>query len=336
MNEIKPLTGIRGIAAIWVVLYHYFPSVESNLIAKGYLSVDLFFILSALVMTLSYGQKFAASVSLSAYLKYLVKRIARIYPLYFVTTILSFALGQTFSLSHILTYLSFTETFFSTYLNAINYPIWSLATEFFAYLILPFLILFLFRANKTVRVISAVAALTLITSTTIYPSHFFDLNTKMLGTVPADGLIDINMGTMAYARTMASYILGILCSIYFSRINLSVAILAGIGFVATVLFSFNDISIYAFIILLPLVCVKIKYIARFLAWKPIHFLGEISYSLYLNHILVLTAFKRYWPVEYYYYYAIPVTVAFSIVTYYFIELPGKKLLNNRTISRLKV
>jgi peptidoglycan/LPS O-acetylase OafA/YrhL len=46
-NEIKPLTGLRGLAALIVVFYHffeqdtYFQSYVPSLIKRGYLGVDV-------------------------------------------------------------------------------------------------------------------------------------------------------------------------------------------------------------------------------------------------------------------------------------------------------
>lgn len=53
-REICPLTGVRGAAAIFVVAYHFsyvaspFPRGDSPFLGRGYLAVDLFFMLVAL------------------------------------------------------------------------------------------------------------------------------------------------------------------------------------------------------------------------------------------------------------------------------------------------
>jgi peptidoglycan/LPS O-acetylase OafA/YrhL len=52
--NIKPLTSLRFFAAMWVVLYHYWPHLAvpatPTFVAKGYLGVELFFILSGFIL----------------------------------------------------------------------------------------------------------------------------------------------------------------------------------------------------------------------------------------------------------------------------------------------
>jgi len=86
--EIDALTGLRGIAACLVVLYHFTPADQVPLaplrtaIGRGYLWVDLFFVLSGFVIALNYGELFQGRFRLSAFGEFLVRRVARLYPLY--------------------------------------------------------------------------------------------------------------------------------------------------------------------------------------------------------------------------------------------------------------
>ena len=68
------LTPLRGIAALWVVLYHYCGQSVfriwtllhySSSISKGYLAVDIFFMLSGFVMTHVYHRAFSDNGSCS-------------------------------------------------------------------------------------------------------------------------------------------------------------------------------------------------------------------------------------------------------------------------------
>jgi len=60
------LTTLRGVAAIWVIVYHFEVLIclfvlpqQSLLIEKGYLMVDLFFIMSGFIICHVYQQKFS-------------------------------------------------------------------------------------------------------------------------------------------------------------------------------------------------------------------------------------------------------------------------------------
>ncbi len=51
------LDGMRGIAAIFVMLFHYFASSGQKWLMNGFIAVDFFFVLSGFVVLHSYGQK---------------------------------------------------------------------------------------------------------------------------------------------------------------------------------------------------------------------------------------------------------------------------------------
>ena len=86
--EIDALTGLRGIAACLVVLYHFTPEEHVPLaplrtaIGRGYIWVDLFFVLSGFVIALNYSGLFKDRFRVSAFGAFLVRRVARLYPLY--------------------------------------------------------------------------------------------------------------------------------------------------------------------------------------------------------------------------------------------------------------
>ena len=64
--ESRALTGLRGLAAMLVLLHHFTlqvgpdlaPPLLRGLLRKGYLGVDLFFVLSGFVISMVYGRWF--------------------------------------------------------------------------------------------------------------------------------------------------------------------------------------------------------------------------------------------------------------------------------------
>jgi len=74
----EALDGLRGVAALAVVLYHASPAGHS-LLPGGYLAVDLFFMLSGFVIDRAYATRLAAGMGLG---EFLARRAARLYPAY--------------------------------------------------------------------------------------------------------------------------------------------------------------------------------------------------------------------------------------------------------------
>jgi peptidoglycan/LPS O-acetylase OafA/YrhL len=89
-DDIRALTGVRGVAAAVIVVYH-FGDVQLATggtgsffrIPYGYLLVDLFFMLSGYVMALTYRDAFLHLTG-KAFAHFMLKRVARLYPAYFI------------------------------------------------------------------------------------------------------------------------------------------------------------------------------------------------------------------------------------------------------------
>ena len=83
------LDGLRGIAAIFVVIYHM-GAVESLSypLSSAYLAVDLFFLLSGFVLSHAYGPRFARGMTFAQFMQ---RRLARLYPSYIVGLLLGIA-----------------------------------------------------------------------------------------------------------------------------------------------------------------------------------------------------------------------------------------------------
>jgi len=95
---ITPLTGVRLVAATWVVLFHIYlyngdrlaanhpvvNAVVGPIASQGDLGVDLFFLLSGFVLAHNYLDRLGPRPSLESTLSFLWLRIARVWPLYMV------------------------------------------------------------------------------------------------------------------------------------------------------------------------------------------------------------------------------------------------------------
>jgi peptidoglycan/LPS O-acetylase OafA/YrhL len=160
---IHNLTALRGIAAILVAVlhFHFFlgpvvPYGSTVIINKFYLMVDLFFILSGFIMCYVYEPKFDKGIEIKNYKKFLIARIARIYPLHLLTLcaeififLFLISIGKfdvlpahtqhLYRLDAIPIQLTFLQTVGIFNFDTFNAPAWSLSAEWWAYVLFPFL-----------------------------------------------------------------------------------------------------------------------------------------------------------------------------------------------------
>ena len=151
-TDLPELTSIRAIAATMVILFHFYAmpdavSAGGRLVAAGGLGVDLFFMLSGLILTHVYWRDWQNGRF--AYDAFLVRRLARLYPVH-LTTLLGFVALYT-SARAIGVESSFEGENWSVFWvhvlglhawgltdgAAWNHPSWSISAEIFAYLGFP-------------------------------------------------------------------------------------------------------------------------------------------------------------------------------------------------------
>jgi peptidoglycan/LPS O-acetylase OafA/YrhL len=135
---------------MWVVAYSFWPSLGGDhpmMVAKGYLGVDLFFILSGFILCHVYLRRFGERRF--SYREFLWARLARLYPTHIVTLIGFGALVYLGSLlgvragGNVLVWpslpaqLTLTQAWGLGPLGGWNHPAWSISAEWFAYLCFP-------------------------------------------------------------------------------------------------------------------------------------------------------------------------------------------------------
>jgi peptidoglycan/LPS O-acetylase OafA/YrhL len=167
VSQIPALTGVRILAAAWVVVAHFrfemfglFPSTQfaRSFVEGGYLGVEVFFILSGFIISHNYAGRFGR-VSWSAYRDFLMKRVARIYPVHLVTLLVVAGLvtaaalfGVTLNSEGAHNPLNFLMN--ATMLQAVppafawNAPAWSISAEMGAYIAFPFLAVAVMRVKS--------------------------------------------------------------------------------------------------------------------------------------------------------------------------------------------
>lgn len=150
-EHIRPLTALRFFAAMWVVLFHYWPALglagAPLAVAKGYLGVELFFILSGFILCHVYRSEVEGGRF--AYGDFLWARLARIYPLHLATlvamgllagvaTAAGFAVdANILSWAALPANLLLLQAWGFAPVAGWNHPSWSISAEWFAYLTFP-------------------------------------------------------------------------------------------------------------------------------------------------------------------------------------------------------
>lgn len=159
------LTPLRGIAALWVFTFHFNPDLgyfvpesSTHLVSKGYLMVDLFFIMSGFIIMHVYQKSFESGLNPKNFKRFFVARFARIYPLHLFTLIVLMLwvwrmdahpmLSYIMSPAAIPTHLALLHSFGIHDVFTWNVPSWSISAEWWAYIAFPFLALFLSRWKK--------------------------------------------------------------------------------------------------------------------------------------------------------------------------------------------
>ena len=154
------LTALRGFAALTVLLFH------AGVGSRGYLGVDLFFVLSGFVLTHAYGEKFRVFEA-GTYRAFLQARLARIYPLHLLTLACLLPLyGQASQFSGVALIHNLLLTQAPWFGESWNFPAWSISAEWHAYLIFPLLAGLV--AERGRRSLLAVAAASIATVGALY------------------------------------------------------------------------------------------------------------------------------------------------------------------------
>lgn len=167
-----------------------------------------------------------------------------------------------------------------------NVPSWSISAELFAYLLFPIFVASHGRWRVATRLLLAGIALMFYL--------VVGLNT---------GSLDIVHG-LAPIRCLAGFSLGMLIFYYRhwwaslpDRVLSAMQIAATGVIVAALVVSCNDILLVpAFVVLVAATSPDRGVVSEALKWRPFQFLGKISYSVYLNHVPLLTIAGFFWPI----------------------------------------
>jgi len=148
-KHIKALDGVRGLAALLVLTAHIldilfqgtsiFGSTHQVAVLFAYSGMSLFFVLSGVVMEINYGGESNPAGRGGGLVAFMIKRIARLFPLYLVLLVCYNGISALLIKPLVgITYLTLTQS----WVNNMQYvfaPAWSISTEFFFYFVFIFI-----------------------------------------------------------------------------------------------------------------------------------------------------------------------------------------------------
>ena len=295
-GEIRALTGLRGIAAIYVVLFHAngfyrFPAFILPFIRHGYLAVDLFFILSGFVMAMTYASLFENGFCIHKFKHFLLLRLARIYPLFALMTVITAlliatVLSQTYDFADLPRALlfNFTLTHVWGFSNSIVPPSWSISTEWLAYLLFPAGAWVALRVSRRWSLLGLAVSFVVLAIIAFGPSWF-----AQTALMRRHGDLDIvssyALGTSL--RCLASFYIGLVAFRFRALIPARAAFVLLALAVGLLCLRHTDLALVGvFAVLIMALSHDTGPLARLLGMKWVYWLGVISYALYLIHDLV--------------------------------------------------
>lgn len=364
-NYLPQLTWLRGIAALLVIVSHCVRTTESpyssidtpsdiilfNSLDLGSFAVTLFFCLSGATLYLNHKN----DKTLADTASFIVKRIFRIYPAFIFAILAYVLLGNIYAewygeprgiwIDNIALPYSYVDVFKHLFLlydlignpYIINGAFWSLPVEFRYYLLFP-VALFLMRKSGP----TSVMALALLLACSVYfmpwkPSmpHFFLLSPSFFGGMLAAYLYERNGKPLKYSLLIIILSLVLASLVWMFRDDLPN--------------QYKALRYYNFNILLCIIIVYFSLRTNVINYSmkirsALGFLGNVSYSLYLLHQLVLTfvfiiCMKIGITGDAKILFIFPITVAVSLLfawaSYKFIEKPGVRL-GRYIIERYKI
>lgn len=345
------LTGIRALAAFWVLLYHLHPALRlffgsvpfvTPVIETGYQGVDLFFVLSGFIIAHHYADSLK-NLSWLTYRDYMVARIARIYPLHVFTLLtvvvmVIYAPSFGFVINRPVDYNRFDFIRNLFLIQSWQFPAhvswnhfaWSISAEWFAYVFAPVFVAIIWSVQRRIALIVLAGLFLMITP----------LAVALIG--------DIRPSAYAIFRIVGAFGAGMVANRIYRKFQPTID-LSWIALGLLILSAWAQYHVIGVVDFLTvpfsvfLIFVLAQHqgrLARILSNRFFDYCGRISYSLYITQFIILMPMKKILPFEslaengvmiQMLYLVTTSSLAFiaAIATYHVIEEPARRYLRRK-------
>ena len=319
-GELRGLTGLRAVAAVWVVLFHFhftpLPGVAEAvavlgpLVTAGALGVDLFFVLSGFVIAYTYLDRLGPALRVRDTARFVWARACRLWPAYVVVLhlfgvwliaravagsdgeIAFQAVQPVLDVGQYVQQLLMVQLWDDPYFDGASWvgSTWSISAEWLAYLLFPVAALVLFRMRRLPAAVLVCGALALMTpmawaylsaGTPYFPWSWL---VRILCGFGAGALVHLAVRRVSWtaaARRNASVLAVVLPVVIAAGLVLGELVGPGRGGAVILLFP----------LLVAALAVADRGPAVLLSMRAPVYGGRLSYCLYLVHIPV---FEVYW------------------------------------------
>jgi peptidoglycan/LPS O-acetylase OafA/YrhL len=317
-ERVASLTGIRAVAALLVMATHaayttgkYTHGYVGLVYSRMEIGVPIFFVLSGFLLFGPWVRAAASDSSPPSVRRYAWHRAHRIMPAYIATVLVAYALyhfrtagpnpGHTWTglLRNLTLSQIYTDNYLYSYLHQGLTQMWSLAIEVAFYVVLPLLAYLLLvvlcrRRWRPRLLLAGLAALSLITPAWLILVHTTDflpdgarlwLPTYLAWFIGGMMLAVLQpMGLRAYALVCVP--LAVICYFIVST-PIAGAPTTSPAELREALFKAAFYAVIATLAVAPLALGDHGVYAKFLESRPMVFLGEISYEIFLVHLVIM-------------------------------------------------
>lgn len=348
-NRVDALTGLRIFAAFAIVLHHLqgqlwlpagvFSGIQLN---QG---VSFFYVLSGFILQHSYRHRLGLDGKISP-TQFMALRFFRLWPCHLAVILLIVAGGSgvldyfmhVFSTGQLLAAIFLLQAWHPdiNVVFALNGPAWSISVEMFFYAMFPLLCKQALKSPLRPLYLGAAITAAWLTAIWLYmPNGNFE---TLAGTNPLARLFEFAVGVSAYElflplrRQFRSGTFLELGTLVLASLAVATTPMVA-GYVGAKLgihiawWLGNTASLWAFALLIVVFFRQEGGFSRFAGWKPVAYLGEISFALYLVHLPLISYLARSAP----WFHQIPlpmqimlfatIVIGLSAALHHFVEKP---------------
>jgi len=350
------LTGLRAVAALLVVGTH--AAFATGQLTHGYIGaiyarlevgVAIFFVLTGFLLFRPWVRAAASGAQPPNLSRYVRRRVHRIVPGYAVTVLAVYALYTVFtpgpnpgqSWYGLLRHLTFTQIYTDNYVITLLHTglsqMWSLAVEVSFYAVLPGLAYLLlrgrWRAGRTLAALTALAAITPLWLLVAFGTESPLPNSAGMW-LPAHiawfaGGMALAVLEATGARCRAAAAIGLATALYLAVATPVGGTILGPDPVSAPVIKSMAYAAIATLAVAPVALGAAGWYGRLLSCRPLVWLGEISYEIFLLHVAVMAVTMQVvlrWPL---FTGSLPGLIAATLA----LTIPGAWALHRRTNRR---